>query len=122
MLSLKNYLTVTLPICILILLPTSSFAGDAEKGKAQFATLCASCHGEKGDGAGAAAAAFPADQKPRNLASGELKFAKDEAKFKELLQKGGGAVGLSMLMPPQPGLTEEELGNLYAFIQTLHKK
>ena len=104
-----------------VLIPTLSFAGDAGKGEATFKTLCATCHGDKGAGDGPVAAALPPEQKPANLALGKFKFATDETKFKELLHKGGAGVGLSAMMPMQPGLSDGDIANLYAFIKSLKK-
>lgn len=53
-----------------------------EKGKSTFATTCVPCHGEKGDGAGAAASAL--DPKPRNFADAFKNGYKVEAIFKTL--------------------------------------
>jgi hypothetical protein len=62
---------------------------------------------------------MPADQKPRNLAAGGYKYATDDAKMKELLQKGGAAVGLSVLMPAQADLNDAQLADLIAFVKSL---
>ena len=114
---MKRYMLLSL----LFILPNIAMAADAAKGKELFTQRCATCHGDKGAGDGPAAAAFPADSRPRNLATGQMKFATDEAKFKELMQKGGGGVGLSMLMPPQPDLAGADLDSLYAFVKSLHQ-
>lgn len=108
-------LTLALPLSL-------SFAeGDAEKGKATFQKLCSQCHGPEGAGDGPIAQSLPANQKPASLKDGEFKFATDEEKMKELLKKGGAGVGLSPLMPPQPSLSDEEVANLIAFVQSLKK-
>lgn len=109
-------------LVVAVLSSSDAMAGDAAKGKARFAALCATCHGDNGAGDGPVAAALPADQKPTNFVTGTMKFAKDEAKFKELLQKGGAAVGLNPMMPPQAGLTDGDLSDLYAFVVSLKKK
>ena len=44
-----------------------------ERGRALYATYCAGCHGEKGDGAGPAARFL--SPKPRDLRKGRIKFA-----------------------------------------------
>jgi len=79
------------------------------------------CHGEKGAGDGALAATLPEGQKPRNLSGGQNKYATDDAKLKEIIKKGGAAVGLSVLMPAQADLSDEQLGDLVAFIHSLKK-
>jgi mono/diheme cytochrome c family protein len=56
------------------------------KGKASFATNCAACHGDKGEGDGAAAAAL--DPKPRNLATEPLKNGAKVTQVFETLAKG----------------------------------
>jgi mono/diheme cytochrome c family protein len=96
-----------------------SFAADAKKGGELYAQRCAMCHGDKGAGDGPLAATMPEGQKPRNLAAGAYKYATDDAKFKELLQKGGAGVGLSVLMPGQSDLKDADLENIIAFVKTL---
>ncbi len=104
-----------------LLFTTSAFAVDIAKGAATYAQLCAMCHGEKGAGDGALAATFPEGQKPRNLSAGSNKYATDDVKLKEVIKKGGAAVGLSVLMPAQSGLNEEQLNDLVAFVKSLKK-
>ncbi len=96
-------------------------AADLAKGKALFAERCASCHGALGAGDGPIAAALPPEAKPRDLSKGEYKFATDAAKFKELLQKGGAAVGLNPLMSGAPGASDADIENIYVFVQSLKK-
>jgi cytochrome c1 len=64
---------------------------------------------------------LPEGQKPRNLTAGANKYATDDAKLKEIIKKGGAAVGLSVLMPAQADLTDEQLGDLVAFLNSLKK-
>lgn len=107
-------------VCLLTPLFSAS-AADIQNGKALFAQRCAMCHGELGGGDGPLAATMPPDQKPRNLAAGGNKFATDDAKLAELLQKGGAGVGLSVLMPPQPDLKPNQVADLIAFVNSLKK-
>jgi len=113
-----NFKSITLLALSLVLPFASGFAAD---GKDLYAARCAMCHGDKGAGDGAAAAAFPADQKPASFASGQFKYAKDEAKFIDLIKKGGGGVGLSAMMPPQPDLGDADIKALYTFVTSLKK-
>ena len=108
-------------LAILTLSSGSANAADVDKGKALFAERCASCHGAMGEGDGPIAASLPPEAKPRNLKTGEMKFAKDAAKFKELMQKGGAGVGLSPLMTGAPGASDADIDNIYAFVQSLKK-
>ncbi len=110
-----------LAVASLAVTPSVARAGDAAKGKATFITLCSSCHGNEGLGDGPTGLALPPEMKPRNLQTGDFKFATDDAKFKELLQKGGAAVGLNPLMTGAPSATPEEIDNMIAFVRSLKK-
>ena len=104
------------------LLSQDAFAADLAKGQTLFATRCASCHGDKGAGDGPIAAGLPPEQKPRNLQGSDMKFATTDEKFKELMKKGGASVGLSMLMPGQPDLSDADIESLLAFVKSLKTK
>ena len=105
----------------LAVLTQSANAADIESGKNLFAQRCATCHGTLGAGDGPVAQGLPADQKPRNLISGEMKFATDDEKLKKVLKEGGQAVGLSPLMPPQPDLSQGDIDSLALFVKSLKK-
>ena len=109
-----------LPI-IFVLMPIAANA-DIGKGKTLFETRCAACHGSTGAGDGPVAAGLPPETKPRNLQNGELKVAADDAKFTELLQKGGGALGLSPLMPSQPDLGAADIASIIEYVKSLRIK
>ena len=94
---------------------------DVAAGKALYDARCVTCHGAAGAGDGPISAGLPPEMKPRNLQEGKYKFAVDEAKFTEMLQKGGSGVGLNTLMPPQPDLKEADIKNLYEFVKSLKK-
>lgn len=112
---------IALSLIGLISLSSNAFAVDVNAGKAIFAQRCAMCHGEKGAGDGALAATMPEGQKPRNLTTGENKYATDDAKLKEVIQKGGAGVGLSVMMPAQSDLNDGQIADLIAFIHSLKK-
>ena len=116
-------LTKILICCVLgFTTPLAALAeGDAAKGKEKYDQLCAQCHGPKGAGDGPVGLSLPEAMKPADLALGHYKFATDAAKFEELLTKGGAAVGLNPLMPPQAGLSKEDIDNLHAYIQSMKK-
>jgi mono/diheme cytochrome c family protein len=99
----------------------SANAADAAKGGTLYAQRCAMCHGDKGAGDGALAATMPEGQKPRNLGAGANKYATDDAKLKEIIKNGGASVGLSVLMPAQSDLSDEQLNDLVAFVNSLKK-
>lgn len=117
----KNIKRLVLLLVVIAFLQMPLFA-DLEKGKGIFAMRCASCHGNAGKGDGPAAAAFPAEQRPRDLSNLQnFKVAKDDAKLKELISKGGPAMGLSPLMPPQGDLSGDDLNSLVEFVNSLRK-
>jgi cytochrome c553 len=117
---MKRYLLLTSTL-IVASFASPAFAADAAKGQALFAQRCAMCHGDKGAGDGALAATMPEGQKPRNLTAGQNKYATDDIKLKELIKKGGAAVGLSVLMPAQADLSDEQVGDVVAFLNSLKK-
>jgi cytochrome c551/c552 len=53
--------------------------------------------------------------------SGEMKYAKDDAKLTETIKKGGAAVGLSVMMPGQVDLNDSDLASLVAYVKSLKK-
>lgn len=112
---MKHYI----PLLALVLLPQIAQA-DMSKGKASFEQRCASCHGALGAGDGPVAAALPPGT-IRNLTTGPFKFATDEAKLRELLQKGGAALGLNPMMPPAAGAPEDEFNALVQYVLSLRK-
>jgi len=109
-------------VTISAFIPLSSFAADAARGKQLYTERCATCHGAEGAGDGPVALSLPPEMKPQNLKTGIMKFAADDAKMKELLKKGGGAVGLNALMPPQADLSDADIDSVIAFVKTLHVK
>jgi mono/diheme cytochrome c family protein len=97
-------------------------AADTTVGSNLFNQRCAMCHGNEGAGDGPLAGSMPADQKPRNLSEGQYKYATDHAKLKEVIHKGGAAVGLSVLMPAQSDLSEQQLEALAHHVASLKKQ
>ena len=103
---------------ILMLAPALAYAGDAQKGKALFGQVCATCHGAMGKGDGAAAAALT--PKPRDLSDKAYMSKLKDADIAKILKGGGAAVGKSPLMPPYAG-SDADIQNLIAYIRTLAK-
>lgn len=100
---------------------SSAAFADVAAGKALYDMRCVTCHGPLGAGDGPISAGLPPEMKPRNLQEGSYKFAVDEAKFAELLAKGGAGVKLNPLMPPQPDLKPDQVKSLYEFVKSLKK-
>ena len=116
--SMKTKILCAAIASLLVITSNVAVATDTKKGGELYAQRCSMCHGDKGAGDGPVAATIPEGMKPRNL-SQAYKYATDDAKFKELLQKGGAGVGLSPLMPAQSDLKPEDLENIIAFVKTL---
>lgn len=70
-----------------------------------FATRCVACHGENGDGNGAAAPGLPV--KPRVLSDAKWQASVTDSSLREVIVKGGAAVGKSPLMPGNPDLEQQ---------------
>ena len=111
-------------------IPSVASAGDAAAGKAKFATLCVSCHGEsgKGDGPTGKALAAAGQPAPRDFTVGDFKLDPDkdgttgtDADLKEVITKGALVFGGSAMMAPIQGLSDADLDNLIAFIRSLKK-
>jgi DMSO reductase family type II enzyme heme b subunit len=107
-------------VAVALVAPSSVFAqaGEANAGKAVYETKCAGCHGEKGDGKGAAAELLrPA---PRDFTSGIYKIRSTANKVptdKDLFDViTNGMPGTSM--PPWSVLPEKDRWNLVAYLKT----
>ncbi|MGH7884651.1 MAG: c-type cytochrome [Thermodesulfobacteriota bacterium] len=90
---------------------------DAKLGEIAFNNTCASCHGISGIGDGVAAAGL--NPKPRDLSDSEYLSKLSDDHLYKVISEGGGAVGLSPLMPPWHGiLTEQDINNVISHIRT----
>lgn len=67
-----------------------------------FASRCATCHGAGGEGNGPASQGL--NPKPRNFHDPDWQKSVDDAHLDKIIQYGGGAVGKSPAMPPNPDL------------------
>lgn len=104
----------------------SATAGDAAAGKAIYdgKGACASCHGLKGAGDGAAAAAL--NPKPASFASGSFRFDTDgdgktgtDTDLANVIRHGGAKYGGNPAMPPRADLSDDEVASLIAYIRSL---
>lgn len=76
----------------------------AAKGAARaiYAQRCVTCHGESGKGDGPGGKAL--NPKPRSFADAAWQAKTSTDHLRKVILKGGTAVGLSALMPPNPDL------------------
>ena len=87
-------------------------ADAAEGGAVTFKSTCASCHGEEGRGDGVASASL--NPPPKNLAELQTQVGDDYLFWKI----SDGSIGTAMV-PWRGILTEEQIWELVAFVQTL---
>lgn len=80
-------------------------ARTARLAKAQFESLCTTCHGASGHGDGPGAAAL--EPKPRSFADTAWQASVTDEQIKKAIVFGGAAVGKSPMMPAQPQLKGE---------------
>ncbi len=109
---------------IVLLISEASIAGDVEAGQALFRSMCASCHGENGDGNGPAAEQLVL--KPRDFALAAFKFDTDanwvrgaDEDLANVIRNGAAAYGGSAMMAPWTRLSEQEIMGLIRFIRSL---
>ena len=100
-------------------------ASPVQEGQRLYGELCQSCHGPEGEGDGAAAESFPL--RPRPFSQAAFKFDADadwetgtDADLAQVIRQGAGAFGGSALMPPWPGLTDDQIDALIGYIRSLN--
>jgi mono/diheme cytochrome c family protein len=93
-------------------------AGDAAAGETRFKQLCASCHGPAGKGDGPAAAAL--NPKPRNFSDAAWQASVDDQYLRDIITKGGAAMGKSPLMAPfGASVKDAQLDDVVAYLRSL---
>lgn len=96
----------------------SAPAGDAEQGKAIFATTCAACHGPAGEGVQGLGKDMTHSEFIAGLSDEELlAFVKQGRPIGDPLNTTG------IDMPPKggnPALNDEQLADIIAFIRSIH--
>ena len=91
---------------------------DLEAGKKIYDMNCASCHGAKGMGDGAAAAAL--NPKPRDLSDAKYVNSRTWKELRDVIALGGANAGMSALMPAWRGaLKNPQIDNVLAYVITL---
>jgi high-affinity iron transporter len=100
--------------------PWACIAGDAERGKAKYAQICASCHGPTGGGDGIASAGL--DPKPAHHNDGNYMNALSNEHLTKVITAGGASVGKSPLMAPWGSvLGPQGVQDVVAYVRTLAK-
>jgi cytochrome c553 len=78
--------------------------GEPSQAQAMFNTVCVMCHGADGSGNGPAASTL--NPRPRNYTDVAWQASVTDAQIKDIILKGGAAVGKSGAMPGNPQLQD----------------
>ncbi len=101
----------------LLLCCSNSFA-DIEQGKRIYRENCAPCHGESGKGDGVGARSLPV--RPADHTNAVVMNSRSDAFLRDVIAKGGKAMGLSAFMPAWQGIfKDKEIEDLLAYIRSL---
>jgi len=100
---------------------TASAAGGVTAPE-KYTTLCASCHGPKGDGNTPTAEGLKAMVKVRDFTDGKYMNARTDAQLTKVIKEGGAAAGFNPLMVAFGSqLSDKEVKDIVAFIRTVAK-
>jgi mono/diheme cytochrome c family protein len=96
----------------------SNADADIEQGRLIYRENCAPCHGDSGKGDGVGARSLPV--RPADHTDGGVMSSRRDAFLRDVIAKGGSAMGLSSFMPAWQGvLKEEEIQDLVGYIRSL---
>ena len=102
---------------VLILCCSNAFA-DIEEGKRIYGENCAPCHGDSGRGDGVGARSLPV--RPADHTNAAVMNSRSDAFLRDVIAKGGKAMGLSAFMPAWQGIfKDKEIEYLLAYIRSL---
>jgi mono/diheme cytochrome c family protein len=121
--SLKFRLSGTVQLLMIApLLSVGLFApfahADLEQGKRLYKENCTPCHGDLGKGDGAGAKALPV--RPADHTNASLMSKRSDTFLRDVITKGGAAMGLSPFMPSWQGLFKDnEIQDLVNYVRSL---
>jgi mono/diheme cytochrome c family protein len=102
----------------LIVASSSSANADVQEGKRLYRENCMPCHGESGKGDGPGARALPV--RPADHTNGAIMNGRSDVFLRDVIIKGGSAMGLSAFMPAWQGIFKEgEIQDLVRYIRSL---
>ena len=114
----KNNTQRILAVVGVLLLCCSDAFADIEQGKRIYRENCAPCHGEAGKGDGVGARSLPV--RPADHTNPAVMNSRSDAFLRDVIAKGGKAVGLSSFMPAWQGIfKDKEIEDLVAYIRSL---
>ncbi len=104
---------------VALILSFSATAGaDTELGKRLYLENCTPCHGRLGKGDGDGARSLPV--RPADHTNGALMSGRSDAFLRDVITKGGSAMGLSAFMPAWQGLFKDnEIQDLVSYVRSL---
>ncbi len=101
-----------------LLLDYANVHADTEQGKRIYRENCAPCHGESGKGDGVGAKSLPV--RPADHTNSVVMKSRTDAFLRDIIVKGGSAMGLSAFMPAWQGLFKDnEIKDLVDYIRSL---
>jgi mono/diheme cytochrome c family protein len=102
---------------VLLLCRSNAYA-DIEQAKRIYRENCAPCHGESGKGDGVGARSLPV--RPADHTNAAVMNSRTDAFLRDVIAKGGSAMGLSSFMPAWQGIfKDKEIEDLVVYIRTL---
>jgi mono/diheme cytochrome c family protein len=114
----KNVTLRFLFVAGVLLLCRSNAYADIEQAKRIYRENCAPCHGESGKGDGVGARSLPV--RPADHTNAAVMNSRTDAFLRDVIAKGGNAMGLSSFMPAWQGIfKDKEIEDLAAYIRTL---
>jgi mono/diheme cytochrome c family protein len=114
----KNNTLRILTVASVLLLCCSHGSADMEQGKRIYGENCAPCHGEAGKGDGVGARSLPV--RPADHTNPAVMNLRTDAFLRDVIAKGGKAMGLSSFMPAWQGIfKDKEIEDLVAYIRSL---
>jgi len=94
--------------------------GDLDEGRSVYNQVCATCHGELGDGNGPAGKTL--NPPPRDFTAGEFKYGGSDEDIFAVISEGAAAKGGSPLMAPWGQIySEKQRWGLVKYIRSLKK-
>jgi len=93
-------------------------AQNAAEGKKLYISYCSTCHGETAKGDGMAARSLPV--KPADHTNGTIMNQLSDQFLREIISKGGSAVGKSSFMPSWgSALDDKQISDLIAYLRSI---
>ncbi len=107
----RSMITTTALLAVMgLFCPLSTWAADADVGKAVFAKKCRTCHGAEGQGNAGMAKVLKVEIK--HLGSADVQGKTDDD-LKKIITEGVGK------MKPSKGLSADDVTNIIAFVRTI---